>query len=467
MVYKPLFQQTQPTTNYKPLFSQPTGTITPTMTDYQPLFFGKEEKKSVFDDTELGKLKRSIAEQESKGDYKAIGAMTKYGKALGKYQIIPKFHFEKIELKDTAEDRTKFLNSPELQDKLFNTIIDELNIEYKGNQRQIAAAYYGGGFGAVVVDTKLGDKPQENAPSINEYVNSVVSRVMKQSGAEWKKAPSFLASLKSRAKELLGLTPGRGEISRLGAKKELVFPAPYKEGIIPEGVKPIGYFVYKKIPLILPKTKLEKAQEIITLPVRWTAGYLARFLTSFAFEKTKTDLEYIPKQRWEELLIGEEPIRRMAEDTSLIESLAFRFSKEKLKQYGFSDLLANNTALVASGLIGAFIENPFFIGIGKSSQKILQKSLIEIIEKETGERIGKESVERLGKKAEELLAIKNKSDREFFAKRIVKKEIEAVKGIKEVKPKIEAFKFYQQQKERKQILQNYIRSEQGAIIQAK
>lgn len=124
----------------------------------------------------LNSLKQSIITQESGGDYKAIGAKTPYGKALGKYQIIPQFHFSKIGLSNNEADKQKFLNSPQLQDKLFATIIDELSSRYKGNPQKIAAAYYGGDAAAKIVGTPAGDKPQKNAPSINQYVNSVLSR---------------------------------------------------------------------------------------------------------------------------------------------------------------------------------------------------------------------------------------------------------------------------------------------------
>lgn len=129
----------------------------------------------------LDKFKQSIIKQESGGNYKAIGAKTKYGEALGKYQIIPQFHFAKIGLKDTPADKQRFLNSPELQDKLFGIIIDGLVKQYNGDLAKVAAAYYGGGGGASVVGTTAGNKRQviggREHPSINQYVQSVLSRV--------------------------------------------------------------------------------------------------------------------------------------------------------------------------------------------------------------------------------------------------------------------------------------------------
>jgi len=134
----------------------------------------------------IGKFKSSIIAQESKGRYSAIGADTKHGKALGKYQIIPKFWFHKIKLNPNSEaDKQKFLKTPKLQDQLFSIILDESITRYKGNLRKVAAAYYGGGAGAAVVDTKAGDAPQYawvngkkvKMPSINQYVREVMSRL--------------------------------------------------------------------------------------------------------------------------------------------------------------------------------------------------------------------------------------------------------------------------------------------------
>ena len=135
----------------------------------------------VGSDTKLAVFKQSLVSQESGGNYKAVGSQTPHGSALGKYQILPKFHFAKIGLKDTPADKQKFLSSPELQDKLFDIIIGDLSSQYKGDLRKVAAAYYGGAGGASIVGTSAANKPQKAGgktyPSINEYVSSVLSRI--------------------------------------------------------------------------------------------------------------------------------------------------------------------------------------------------------------------------------------------------------------------------------------------------
>lgn len=130
-------------------------------------------------------LAMSIVQQESGGNYNSVGDVpagySEEDRALGKYQIVPKYHFQKIGLTNTPENRKKFLNSPELQDQLFSKIISGLESQYGGNPTKVAAAYYGGPKAASIVGTPEGDKPQyaggKKYPSINQYARSVVSRI--------------------------------------------------------------------------------------------------------------------------------------------------------------------------------------------------------------------------------------------------------------------------------------------------
>jgi hypothetical protein len=125
-----------------------------------------------------GSLQNALAAQESGGDYSAVN---KDSGALGKYQILPST------LKNLLPgvSNTDFLASPALQDKAFDILINQLSTQYGGDQSKMAAAYYGGSYGASVVGTPKGDipigangKPDPNGkyPSINSYVNSVLSK---------------------------------------------------------------------------------------------------------------------------------------------------------------------------------------------------------------------------------------------------------------------------------------------------
>lgn len=133
-------------------------------------------------DTNPGSLKAALIQQESQGNYKAVGLATPHGNALGKYQIIPaNLTLIGLDGNDPA-DRQKFLDNPQLQDQLFGKIYDHLSGAYNGDPVKIAAAYYGGPGGAQIVGTPAGDKKQyaggKEMPSINEYVRQVTGRMV-------------------------------------------------------------------------------------------------------------------------------------------------------------------------------------------------------------------------------------------------------------------------------------------------
>lgn len=137
-------------------------------------------------------FRRSIIEQESGGKgYGAVGEVYTHKNtglparmdlgeiALGKHQIVPKFWFDKIGLDPkSADDRQKFLNSPDLQDRALDFVIADGENRYPGDLTKQSAAYYGGSGGAAVVGTAAGDKPQSaGMPSVNSYAKSVNSRI--------------------------------------------------------------------------------------------------------------------------------------------------------------------------------------------------------------------------------------------------------------------------------------------------
>jgi hypothetical protein len=139
----------------------------------------------------VGGLKGALADQESGGDYnsapgpaykKADGSLADMSKgeiALGKYQIVPKFWFDKIGLDPLSEeDRKKFMESPDLQDKAFDVVLQDSLSQFGGNMDKVIANYYGGPKAAAVVGTPDGDKPQSaGMPSVNEYVKSVKGKI--------------------------------------------------------------------------------------------------------------------------------------------------------------------------------------------------------------------------------------------------------------------------------------------------
>lgn len=142
---------------------------------------------------ELTPFQKSIVQQESggTGDYNAVGKVYTHRNtkaparmdlgeiALGKYQVVPKFWFEKIGLDPLSqEDRDKFLASPGLQDLAHQYVIEDGEKRYPGDYEKQAAAYYGGAGGVSVLGTPEGDVPQSNgAPSVNQYTREVTGRL--------------------------------------------------------------------------------------------------------------------------------------------------------------------------------------------------------------------------------------------------------------------------------------------------
>lgn len=152
----------------------------------------KQVSKTVFPVTGL---KDALVSQESGGDYSAVGQIYKKQDgsqadpntgevALGKYQIVPKFWFDKIGLDPTnAEDRKKFLDTPELQDKAFDIVLQDSLQQFGGDMNKVVANYYGGPSAASVVGTPAGDKPQSaGMPSVNDYVKSVMGKFQATGG---------------------------------------------------------------------------------------------------------------------------------------------------------------------------------------------------------------------------------------------------------------------------------------------
>jgi len=116
----------------------------------------------------------SIAQQESGGNYSAVGVPTRSGQALGKYQVLDSniegpggWDKETLGRDISAQE---FLNSPELQEKVAQT---KLAAYYKDYGAAGAAKAWYGGPGAV----RDSNAPQYGGPSINGYANSVVSRM--------------------------------------------------------------------------------------------------------------------------------------------------------------------------------------------------------------------------------------------------------------------------------------------------
>lgn len=106
--------------------------------------------------------------------------------AIGKYQIIPYFHFEKMGWATRGEVGLKkiyeFLQSESMQEQVVDKITDDLGERYKWDPLHMAAAFYGG-YGA---GDKLRDAPKSGSlektqpfgyESVSKYAKGIASAV--------------------------------------------------------------------------------------------------------------------------------------------------------------------------------------------------------------------------------------------------------------------------------------------------
>jgi hypothetical protein len=117
----------------------------------------------------------AIVEQESGGNYKAVGVQTRYGRAYGKYQVldsnIPNWTKKYYGKSLTPQ---QFLNNPRAQDAVARGVLQSYFNRY--GARGAAAAWYGGP-GSAHLDQSTA--PQQGGPSIKGYVDNVMKNAAK------------------------------------------------------------------------------------------------------------------------------------------------------------------------------------------------------------------------------------------------------------------------------------------------
>ena len=127
---------------------------------------------------------RSIAGQESGGNYGAVGIPTKYGKALGKYQILDSnlrgdkrgWDYEALGRDVTPE---QYLKDPKTQEAIARYKLSQYFTQF--GPEGAAKAWYAGPAAA----KKSSNKKNNNGkfPSINEYAAAITRRMAKDRGA--------------------------------------------------------------------------------------------------------------------------------------------------------------------------------------------------------------------------------------------------------------------------------------------
>lgn len=117
----------------------------------------------------------AIVEQESGGNYHAIGPQTSYGHAYGKYQVlgsnIPGWTKKYYGKSLTPQ---QFLNNKAAQDAVAKGVLKSYFDRY--GPRGAAAAWYGGP-GSAHLDQSTA--PQQGGPSIKGYVDNVMKNALK------------------------------------------------------------------------------------------------------------------------------------------------------------------------------------------------------------------------------------------------------------------------------------------------
>lgn len=163
------------------------------------------------------KVKAAVPKLESNNNYKALGPIIESGKykgqrALGKYQIMPSLHFHKIGLdSNNRYDKNKFINNPELQDKLYDKVFEQMWTDSGENPRKFHAMYYGSGSAKPV--PKAGGKTM---PTGKEYWE----KAAKEIGIDPESFQSTTTTTTTRTKEMAPvLTAAMEEVIREKPKK--------------------------------------------------------------------------------------------------------------------------------------------------------------------------------------------------------------------------------------------------------
>lgn len=130
--------------------------------------------------TRLEAFLDAISDQESGDNYKAVGVATKYGTALGKYQILdsnfvgPGGWDRETIGRDIS--KTAYMNNPRLQERIARGKLR--NYFKKYGPVGAAKAWYAGEGNA----NTNSDSPQYGGPSINDYAAAVRRRMQQKLG---------------------------------------------------------------------------------------------------------------------------------------------------------------------------------------------------------------------------------------------------------------------------------------------
>lgn len=135
---------------------------------------GVQAARSQGGSGELDRFINAIVGQESGGNYRAVGIPTKYGRALGRYQIIPgNVGPWSREALGRSVSPQQFLNDPKIQDAVAKHKLSQYYKKY--GVEGAAKAWYGGEGAAKRSSNKRYYGGQH--PSLNQYAASIRRRM--------------------------------------------------------------------------------------------------------------------------------------------------------------------------------------------------------------------------------------------------------------------------------------------------
>lgn len=139
---------------------------------------------------------RAIAQQESGGNYKAVGPRTQWGYALGKYQILEgNMRAWTQKYLGFSMTNSQFLATPSAQEKVARAKLREYWGKY--GARGAASAWYSGN-----PNLHSSTRSQSGGPSIKGYVDSVLRIASGASRAAAKAAPQVASGSSSSGSSL-------------------------------------------------------------------------------------------------------------------------------------------------------------------------------------------------------------------------------------------------------------------------
>jgi hypothetical protein len=182
------------------------------------------------------------------------------------------------------------------------------------------------------------------------------------------------------------------------------------------------------------QTPEQRVGALVTLPIRWTAGSLARATIGAALEYAGSDAKFIPETRLAESLIGREDLRSWSTASDLY-GIVKQSVNAKLTDLGFSTKDAQGASFATTLVLAGLLENPFMKLAGKPGKEALERALKDNIEAGIGREMDDTLLKRISDEAAVMVTLppetRQKAVQEFLtrveAETAVKRKMKTVK----------------------------------------